>query len=196
MNAANTEELQSGVQAEFAPLTPSLDANEASWNGMQSYFLGLNHPVASVGTISIGDIVNDFSISPTIGPIQMPGIQATEVYDLLEFRMIQREQLDRIEKNFVLEDRLRLLEFLKRNILLTQVLLEAVPHLRESFGTDVPLILRFSWEDESSRTVYGIVPWTGALVNARTALDRFDVAWWRKNSYRTGGRIVFDYELA
>jgi hypothetical protein len=103
--------------------------------------------------------------------------------------------IDRIQKDYVLEDRVKVRSFLEDRPSLPQILLEAVAHLKESFGTNVTLQLQVPLEEEVPASIYAVVLWTGGLQEARAALQRFDDSWWRESSKKASGRIVFDYQL-
>jgi hypothetical protein len=201
MNAAYTEGVQN-ADIQSGPATSALSSSLLDALSPSSRVLVLYpdmiEPFAE-GLIS--EAIQNFAVRPDFVLVEQKQSPASasasgEIQLIFEFKAVQKAQLSKIEKEYVIEDRSRLLTFLKNNITLSQLLLEAVPHLKTSFGQEVILQLRLSWEDDSSRTLYGVVPWLGTLTEARAALDLFDDAWWKENSHRAGGRIVFDYQLA
>lgn len=104
--------------------------------------------------------------------------------------------IERLQKDYVFENRARVCSYLENRPSLPQILLEAIPHLKECFGATPTPQLQLPFEDETPQTIYGIVPWMGSVSEARAALRRFDDSWWRDGSKKASGRIVFDYKLA
>jgi hypothetical protein len=75
------------------------------------------------------------------------------------------------------------------------ILQEAVPYLKASFGNRTPLALDVMPEDGPPRIVYALAMWEGEPDQSRAALRDFDQKWGVANSRKSGGRIVFDYQL-
>ena len=103
--------------------------------------------------------------------------------------------LDRLRQCYVFEDSAKLQSALLERPSLLPILLEAVTHLRDSFGASAPLHLQMPHDEDLSITIYAVVLWKDSLQTARAALQQFDDAWWVDSSKRASGRIVFDYQL-
>lgn len=76
-----------------------------------------------------------------------------------------------------------------------QLLLEAMPHLHESFGADSVFNLRVMTDEYGAQTLYAVVTWPGSAMDVRVALDSFDERWWIANSHQASGDVSFTYEL-
>jgi len=103
--------------------------------------------------------------------------------------------IDLLQKEYIFEDRSKVTSFLEDRPSLPQVLLEAVTHLKESFGTHAIFQLQLPLEEDLPVAIYAVALWKESLQEARTALQHFDDSWWRESSKRASGRIVFDYQL-
>jgi hypothetical protein len=103
--------------------------------------------------------------------------------------------IELLQKEYVFEDRSRVTSFLEDRPSLPQVLLEAVTHLKDSFGTNATFQLQLPLEEDLPVAIYAVALWKESLQEARTALQHFDDSWWRESSKRASGRIVFDYQL-
>jgi hypothetical protein len=103
--------------------------------------------------------------------------------------------IELLQKEYVFEDRSRVTSFLEDRPSLPQVLLEAVAHLKDSFGTHVTFQLQLPLEEDLPVAIYAVALWKESLQQARTALQHFDDSWWNESSKRASGRIVFDYQL-
>jgi hypothetical protein len=85
--------------------------------------------------------------------------------------------------------------FLTEHRTMSQLLIEAIPHLKECFGEDAIFGLRILVDEAGSRTLYAVVMWPGAVIDVRNALCRFDETWWLAHSRQAAGHLVFTYEL-
>jgi len=117
--------------------------------------------------------------------------------EMEEFAFEQADELTRLRKEYVLDTDPRVEAFLCDHRSLLEVLLDAVVHLKTTFGKECVFKLRLgSNEDDGPRVLCGIVQWKMGLCAARVALETFDESWWIENSRRASGRLSFDYELA
>ena len=116
----------------------------------------------------------------------------------LEAQIAQQRQLGNVlgslKREFIFTDTKAVENFIANNRAVVPLLLEAVPHLRENFGS-VPLTLEIIAEDGPPRSISAFVLWRGERTAARSALKHFDESWWMNNLKRAAGRVVFDYEL-
>jgi hypothetical protein len=108
----------------------------------------------------------------------------------------QEEQLKKLQRNYVFDTAEGVRGFLRTHRSLSELLLEAVPVLKDCFGTDTITLLQVLRDEGVPGTIYGVVVWKDSLASARAALRKFDECWWVRTSKRASGRIVFDYQLA
>ena len=85
--------------------------------------------------------------------------------------------------------------FFKSHRTAPQLLLEAVPHLRQNFGADTVFNLRAMTDEYGAQTLYAVTVWPGSVRDVRIALDHFDEQWWIANSNQASGDVTFTYEL-
>jgi hypothetical protein len=114
---------------------------------------------------------------------------------MAEFAIQQQEEINRLLEAYVFDDPNGVRSFLKNHRSVAEILLEAVPHLKQCFGGDPTLRLQVLSNEGYQGTIYGVVSWKQDLSSARSALQRFDDSWWINSSRRASGRIVFDYQL-
>jgi hypothetical protein len=126
--------------------------------------------------------------------------QQRSIFEDLERQMERQEAefadtIATLKRNFIFTDVPSVEAFLKTHRMLVPILLEGMPYLKECFGEDTPLALEIVSDDGPPTAIYALALWREERVDARAALTRFDELWWLANLKRTGGRIVFDYEL-
>ena len=115
-----------------------------------------------------------------------------------EIEQIRSENVNVLSKLlsvYVFENSITVRSFLEDHPSTPDLLLEAVPFLRESFGDGVILQLQIPPDEELPLTIYAVALWEGTLEGARLALNKFDETWWTANGHRALGRIVVDYQL-
>ena len=115
--------------------------------------------------------------------------------EIEQIRSENKSILSSLLSLYVFEDETSVRSFLEDHPSVTNLLLEAVPFLRESFGDGVILQLQIPPDEDLPLTIYAVALWEGALEGARAALRKFDDAWWTANGHRALGRIVIDYQL-
>lgn len=74
------------------------------------------------------------------------------------------------------------------------ILIGAVRPLRRAFGERRALQLRAQFGDEEV-TLKAVVWLPANFEGPERALRSFDEAWWLQNCKRSGGSLVFDYEI-
>ena len=122
------------------------------------------------------------------------------IFENLERQMAEQEadfetSLECLRKNFIFHQPQTVRPFLNSHRFLMPVLLESIPHLLECFGPNAFLALEVVLDEGLPTEIYALVLWHGDRSIARAALKKFDESWWRSNLRKSGGRIVFDYEL-
>jgi hypothetical protein len=118
----------------------------------------------------------------------------------LEWQMIAHEAefsdtLDSLKKRFIFVNSTAVQEFLRKNRSLAPLLMDALPHLVNSFGSQTPLALDLLSEETDARIIYAIALCQASAANSRAALGRFDDLWLIPNLSKINGRIVFTYEF-
>jgi hypothetical protein len=100
-----------------------------------------------------------------------------------------------LKKQFVFPADDSVVQFLRDHRIIPQLLILAAPQLRQHFGADSVFALRAPIDESGTRTLYGVVKWSGDARDVRTALEQFDEAWWMANSRQASGNLYFTYEL-
>lgn len=123
-----------------------------------------------------------------------------DVVRLLEEQMAHFEAeherfVTQVQLNYVFQNEEEIRRFFKGHRTAPQVLINAVPHLRQVFGPDALLSVRARTDEYGSETLYGVVIWPGNVAEVRRGFDRFDDGWWIANSRQALGDVVFTYEL-
>ncbi len=104
-------------------------------------------------------------------------------------------QIRSLQQHYTIVDRNDLIiEILGEQPALYAILIEAVAPLQRAFGDRriIQLRAKFS-EDDSLLKVAVQLP--ADLRDPERALHTFDENWWLENCHRSGGALVFDYEI-
>ena len=88
-----------------------------------------------------------------------------------------------------------LIKLLEEEPELYRLLLGAIDPLKRTFGEIRLIHLRVLSSDEDSFLKVAVQLPPSSTASAATALRSFDNAWWLDNCHRSGGALVFDYEL-
>lgn len=125
--------------------------------------------------------------------------QRTVLHDferqMASFEAEREAQIVEVQKHYIIAKDPLVATFLHSNRALSQLLLEAVPHLRRHFGPDAVLRLRAPVDASGAQTLYAVVMWPGAVDDVRAALANFDNGWWFGMVRRASGNLTFTYEL-
>jgi hypothetical protein len=89
----------------------------------------------------------------------------------------------------------RVIEVLEQEAALFSLLLEAVEPLRIAFGEKRLLQIRVQCSDDDRLLKVAVQLPADFGSDPETALRSFDRAWWLNNCHRSGGVLVFDYEI-
>jgi hypothetical protein len=104
-------------------------------------------------------------------------------------------QWDLQQHNSILDTNDTLIELLEQEPELYRLLVEAVGPLKNAFGDGLIMQLRVqSSGDESLLKVAVQLP-ADFAGDPECALRSFDAEWWLDNCHRSGGALVFDYEV-
>lgn len=115
--------------------------------------------------------------------------------EIQQIRSENEHVLSRLLSFYVFEDGARVRSFLEDHPSTPDLLLEAVPFLKGSFGDRAILQLQIPPDEELPLTIYAVALCEGTLEDARLALNKFDESWWAVNGHRALGKIVVDYQL-
>jgi hypothetical protein len=137
---------------------------------------------------------------PEIRRLSRKGIfLGTNLDDLYEQRLPTRDftlQLQTLHRYYtIMDDDRTIIEFLQEEPELYPLLLDAVDPLRQAFGEKRLIYIRVQTCDEDN--ILKVAVWlpAGFGDDPERALQTFDQAWWLKNCHRSGGALVFDYEM-
>jgi hypothetical protein len=95
----------------------------------------------------------------------------------------------------ILSDDRTMIELLEAEPALYSLLIEAVEPLRQAFGDKRLIYIRVLSSDEDSILKVTVRLLANFGDNPEDALQAFDEEWWLKNCHRSGGTLVFDYEM-
>jgi hypothetical protein len=114
---------------------------------------------------------------------------------MAEFAARHEAILNDVRKHYVLPADASVRVFLTEHRAIPQILLEAAPQLKASFGGNAVFNLRAPIDEAGSRTLYAVVMWPGKLRDVRDALTKFDNDWWMARAGQAAGYLTFTYEL-
>jgi hypothetical protein len=105
-------------------------------------------------------------------------------------------QLRALRQHYTILDSSRsLIEFLGQEPALYALLAEAVQHLKDAFGERRLVQVRLQASDDGSLLKAAVQLPADFGDDPERALQSFDEEWWLKNCSRSGGSLVFDYEI-
>ena len=105
------------------------------------------------------------------------------------------ESLRSLDQHYkILENSQLVTEALDAEPALSGLLSEAVPPLQAAFGERRMLHIRAQYSDDE-RMLKVTVQLPVAFGDPEPALLSFDRNWWLDNCHRSGGALVFDYEI-
>jgi hypothetical protein len=105
-------------------------------------------------------------------------------------------QLRALRQHYTILDSNRsVIEFLEQEPALYALLAEAVRHLKDAFGERRIVQVRLQSSDDGSLLKAAVQLPADFGDDPERALQSFDEEWWLKNCSRSGGSLVFDYEI-
>lgn len=107
----------------------------------------------------------------------------------------REKRLDQLQRYFVFPPGPSIDSLLLNYPTVSQLLLEAAPHLQRVFAPATIFELKAPLDEFGDLTVYAVVRWAGSILDVSEALERFDDEWWLANCARASGLLVFTYEL-
>jgi hypothetical protein len=118
------------------------------------------------------------------------------VYDHPQPKKDFAEQLRSLYQYYtILSDDRTVMELLATEPALYSLLIEAVEPLRQAFGDKRLIYIRVLSSDEDSVLKVTVRLPATFDDNPEGTLQAFDQAWWLSNCHRSGGTLVFDYEM-
>jgi len=95
----------------------------------------------------------------------------------------------------IVESDRRFIEVLDEEAAVFRLLIEAVQPLRNAFGENQLLQVRVQYSDDDRLVKVAVQLPSDCGSDPETALRSFDTEWWLANCHRSGGVLVFDYEI-
>lgn len=106
------------------------------------------------------------------------------------------QQLRSLQQNYTILDSNRLIiELLEKEPALFTLLREAVTPLQNAFGERRIVQVRVQFSDDDSVLKVAVQLPADFGGDPERALGSFDGEWWLDNCHRSGGALVFDYEI-
>lgn len=118
------------------------------------------------------------------------------VYDHPQPKKDFTEQLRALHQHYtILDDDRTVIGLLETEPVLYSLLIEAVEPLRRAFGDKRIIHVRVQSSDEDSILKVAVQLPADFGGDGESALQSFDEKWWLNNCRRSGGALVFDYEM-
>ena len=118
------------------------------------------------------------------------------LYDYPQPNQDFTEQLRILHQNYtILDDNCTVIELLATEPVLYSLLIEAIKPLRHAFGDKRMMHVRVQSSDEDSILKVAVQLPHDFGADPERALWSFDEEWWLNNCHRSGGALVFDYEM-
>lgn len=123
------------------------------------------------------------------------GIVLSQGYSYEQTRP-NRDLAAQLQQHYTILDSDRvIIELLEEEPALFRLLVEAVQPLRTVFGEKRLLQLRVQYSDEDSLLKVAVQLPADFGGDPEQVLHSFDTEWWLNNCHRSGGALVFDYEI-
>jgi hypothetical protein len=117
-------------------------------------------------------------------------------YDQGRSRQNVTVQLRSLQQYYtILDGNLLVIELLEEEVALYRLLLEAVRPLQSAFGAGRIIHLRVLTSDDDRLIKVAVQLPADFGDDPERALHSFDTDWWLGNCHRSGGALVFDYEI-
>ena len=142
---------------------------------------------------SMARLANDAFAAPT--PTSGPFSQGV-LYEQTRPSRDLRQQLLKLQQQYAILDRDDLvLDVLADEPALYALLIEAALPLRKAFGFGRVFQMRVQVSDDDRFIKVVVQMPTDPAAVPEQALSAFDANWWLENCQRSGGALVFDYEI-
>jgi hypothetical protein len=106
-----------------------------------------------------------------------------------------KAELHSLQQHYTILDNRLVIGLLNDAPALGSLLMEAVKPLRKAFIERPTLQIRVQFSDDDSLVKVAVQLPAGLGDKPERALRSFDEHWWLKNCHRSGGALVFDYEI-
>lgn len=114
---------------------------------------------------------------------------------MARFEADHEAMIAEIGKHYVMQPKSPVLDAFRSYRTIPQLLIEALPRLKESFGNDSVFNLKVLVDESGSQTIYAVAMWAGSAKDVLIALNQFEDEWWISNSRHASGTLTFTYEL-
>lgn len=114
---------------------------------------------------------------------------------------IHAEMLERINflaREYEIRNPSEVAKFLRENLFLFDLLKEIPQKIREFFGEEQNLNLKFNYdfEDPNYHRLFVGIPTNSAMKKSSELLNEFDENWWFENERKSSSKILIDLEFA
>ena len=103
--------------------------------------------------------------------------------------------LDEIQRTFIYATAAPVRIFLSSRRAIRATLLDSVPQLRISFGSECLFRLELPNDDDGYQTMYVVAIWSGSVQSAVHALRQFEETWWLDHMKPSTAELAFVYEI-
>ena len=106
-----------------------------------------------------------------------------------------KAELRLLQQHYTILDNRLFVGLLNEEPALGPLLMEAVGPLKNAFGERPIVQIRVQFSDDDSLVKVGVQVPADLGGEPERSLRSFDELWWLKNCHRSGGTLVFDYEI-
>jgi phage-related protein len=139
-------------------------------------------------------VKQDPSSHSRIGEHYAQRVQQRLEQQMAQFEADHEAAVAELRRSYIFLDDRGIRSFFRSHRTTPQLLIEAVPYLRLSFGVSTLFNLRATADEYGAQELYAVVVWPGDVRDVRLALRQFDEQWWIANS-RQAPDLTFTYEL-
>ncbi len=165
----------------------------SSFDVQQTSFPPLPYPVQKTEWYERQQPANDILAARNFG--RNPSLQSFH-YDQGRSRQDVTLQLRSLQQHYTILGSNRLvIGLLEEEPALYALLIEAVGPLQNAFGEGRIIQLRIQVSDDDSFIKVAVQLPASLGDDSERALRSFDADWWLNNCHRSGGTLVFDYEI-
>lgn len=122
-------------------------------------------------------------------------IQEQIEQQMAQFEADHEAVVAELQRSYVFQNDPRIRSFFKSHRTAPQLLTEALPVLRQTFGAGTVFNLRAVIDEYGGQNLYAVAVWPRDVRDAQIALENFDERWWIANSRQASGDLTFTYEL-
>lgn len=104
-------------------------------------------------------------------------------------------ELRSLQRHYTISNNRLLIGLFEEEPALFALLVEAIRPLKDAFGESPIIQVRVQYSDDDSLVKVAVQLPADFGDGAERALRSFDAEWWLNNCHRSGGALVFDYEI-